>query len=167
VAAYHGHKKIVELLLEWGADVDGGSYRGPQGTPLQAAAFEGDIEIVKLLLNKNADPNIKGGMNVTALHAASYRGFTDIVRLLITHGANVNCEGGDHVTALGAADFAAHTDIVELLIKHGAKPLRTERSPSKLDNGTIVALQRIEEEVGKGRRKGPNGRSGKESRSGD
>jgi hypothetical protein len=73
---------------------------------------------------------------------------------LTTHGANVNCEGGDHVTALGAADFAAHTDIVELLTKHGAKPLRTERSPSKHDNGTIVALERIAEEVGKGRMKG-------------
>jgi ankyrin repeat protein len=52
VASARGHKQVVKLLLNKGANVNaqGGSYRDA----LHAASFSGYEQIVKLLLNKGA-----------------------------------------------------------------------------------------------------------------
>ncbi|MFH1071417.1 MAG: ankyrin repeat domain-containing protein [Candidatus Glassbacteria bacterium] len=51
-AAEHGTKKIVEILLKYGADVN--SRTSYDVTPLHFAAQSGDIEIAKLLLSRGA-----------------------------------------------------------------------------------------------------------------
>ncbi|KAF8241839.1 ankyrin, partial [Wilcoxina mikolae CBS 423.85] len=98
----------------------------------QTAAFEGHYNIAKLLLSKNTDPNIQGGMHTTALRAVLYGGFTNVVKLLLDNGASVNCEGGQHLTALSVALFSDHTDIcVRLLLDNDADiPATTEISNS-------------------------------------
>ncbi|KAJ7110469.1 ankyrin repeat-containing domain protein, partial [Mycena epipterygia] len=60
---------------------------------LQAAAFQGNLEIVKLLLAHGANPNIEGGQNGTALQAATVCGHTDIVKVLLEHGADASVQG--------------------------------------------------------------------------
>ncbi|KAJ3965206.1 ankyrin repeat-containing domain protein, partial [Lentinula raphanica] len=67
-AASEGHKDIVELLIQHGANVNaqGGYY----GTALQAAAGEGYKDIVKLLIQYNANINAKGGHYRVVLQAA-------------------------------------------------------------------------------------------------
>lgn len=54
VAAHSGHGPVSTLLLEHGADpnADGGDY-----TALHAAILRGDVDLVKLLLAKGANPN--------------------------------------------------------------------------------------------------------------
>ncbi len=52
-----------------------------------AAAHEGHIDTVKMLLEKGADPNAKSKDGDTALKAASLKGRTQIVELLKAHGA--------------------------------------------------------------------------------
>ncbi|KAF3386635.1 Ankyrin repeat domain-containing protein 50 [Penicillium rolfsii] len=106
---------IVQLLLDKGADFDtqGGEYSTvPQvaiekeqvlfkrGTDidvqggqfaLQAAAFRGHVEIVRLLLDQGTEVNAQGGQSGgTALWAAASRGHTEIVQLLLDHGADIN-----------------------------------------------------------------------------
>ena len=44
-------------------------------------------EIVRELLESNADPNMKGKHSKTALMEASSQGYTEIVALLRKHGA--------------------------------------------------------------------------------
>lgn len=56
--------------------------------PLIQAAHEDDIEKVKLLLRRGADPNIRGEFNVTALMRAAYVGNEEMVGLLLEHGAD-------------------------------------------------------------------------------
>ncbi|EXA28992.1 hypothetical protein FOVG_19434, partial [Fusarium oxysporum f. sp. pisi HDV247] len=52
LASLHGYDKIVQILLNWGADVNtrGGDY----ATALQLASLKGHEKIVDLLTDKNA-----------------------------------------------------------------------------------------------------------------
>ncbi|KAL3435422.1 ankyrin repeat-containing domain protein [Aspergillus tetrazonus] len=88
---------------------------------LQAAAYSGDLEAVKLLLDRGADVNIQAGEHGTALQAAAYQGYQDIVKLLLDHDAEVNILGGYYGTALQAAAYMGHQDIVKLLLDHDAE----------------------------------------------
>ena len=67
----NGHMEIMQLLLEWEADVDARDTRTGT-TILMAASTLGQIEIVKLLLEWEADANIKGNNGETALAQSSY-----------------------------------------------------------------------------------------------
>ena len=67
-AALMGHTKVVALLLEHGADINGRSRDG--GTALHAAAFLGRIETVKLLLENGADANLQSNIGGTAMDGA-------------------------------------------------------------------------------------------------
>ncbi|KAJ7108251.1 ankyrin repeat-containing domain protein [Mycena epipterygia] len=88
---------------------------------LCAAAFYGHLEMVKLLVESGADPNVEGGMHGTALRSAAYNGSVPVVQHLIEHGADVNTRGKQHVTALHAAASAGEVSVVQLLIDKGAK----------------------------------------------
>lgn len=57
-AAYHNRPRILEMLLEAGADLEVRD-KEHKGTPLGWAAYAGHVESVKFLLEKGADKNVK------------------------------------------------------------------------------------------------------------
>ncbi|KAF5346315.1 hypothetical protein D9758_011486 [Tetrapyrgos nigripes] len=122
-ACYTGLKSVVVYMLEHD-DVDiygkmnnlGGIY----GNALQAASYEGHLEIVKLLLEKGADVNTLGGFCGNALQAASYKGHSEIVKVLLERRADVNAKGGSSGNALQAASISGHTEVVRILLENGA-----------------------------------------------
>ncbi|KAJ7795316.1 ankyrin repeat domain-containing protein [Mycena olivaceomarginata] len=118
VAAYYGHQKICQLLLNKGADVNaqGGGY----GNALQAAASGGHDKIVQVLLDKGADVNAQGGVYGNALQAAASEGHDKIVQVLLDKGADVNAQGGEDRNALQAAASGGHDKIVQVLLDKGA-----------------------------------------------
>src|SRR5262245_52298911 len=72
---------IVGLLIERGAPIDGrGSPKGH--TPLHEAAFNGDVALVRLLLENGADRRLRTGDGQTALEIANLKGRDEVARLL-------------------------------------------------------------------------------------
>lgn len=73
--------EIVKLLIARGAHVDG---RGSPTahTPLHEAAFNGDLPLVRLLLDRGADRALRTGEGETALDVAVKQGHHDVACLL-------------------------------------------------------------------------------------
>ncbi|CAI7621152.1 unnamed protein product, partial [Penicillium pancosmium] len=118
-ASMNGYEKVVQLLLEKGAEVN--AQGGVYGNALQAASHEGHDKIVQLLLKEGAEINAQGGEYGNALQAASLEGHDKIVQLLLEKGAEVNDQGGVYGNALQAASLEGHDRIVQLLLEEGAK----------------------------------------------
>ena len=56
-----------------------------EATPLMAASFNGHPDVVQLLLNYNADPNVKRKYGLTALRLATEKGHDEVVSILMKH----------------------------------------------------------------------------------
>ena len=67
------------------------------------AAASNYIEIVRLLLEKGADPNLQSVPGYTALMLATAEGHDSIARVLIERGANVRLKSANGKTALDLA----------------------------------------------------------------
>jgi ankyrin repeat protein len=118
LAAEHGRKDVIHLLLDKGANVN--VQGGLCGNALQAASHGGHEQVVKLLLDKGADVNAQSGTFGNALHAASQGGHEQVVKLLLDKGADVNAQGGLYGNALHAASQGGHEQVVKLLLDKGA-----------------------------------------------
>jgi ankyrin repeat protein len=88
-------------------------------TSLTLAVLGGDVEIVKLLINKGADVNKPNLTGDSALHLATLKGNAAMVELLINKGAGLNIlnSKGDHALHLAAGE--GNAAIVKLLIDKG------------------------------------------------
>jgi ankyrin repeat protein len=119
-ASMEGHKQVVEILLDRGADADVNTQHKIYGNALQAASIKGHKQIVELLLNRGADVNVQGGYHGNALQAALSKGHKQIVEMLLDRGADVNVKDEHYGTALQAASGRGHKQIVEMLLDRGA-----------------------------------------------
>lgn len=73
--------EVMEALLDAGADVDGTTFQGV--TPLMSAAVFGDMESVRLLLARGADPTRREDVrNATAAECADEKGNDEIASFL-------------------------------------------------------------------------------------
>jgi ankyrin repeat protein len=104
-------RQIIETCVDVNARDEEGS------TALTYAAWLGNAEIVKLLLDADAD--LSEGV-FTALNVAALAGRTEIVRILLDAGADVNATDMSSWPALMSAAMEGHNDIVKLLIESGA-----------------------------------------------
>jgi len=119
-AAYKGHKDIVQILLECGANIDHQANDG--WTALMLAARYGHKDVVQILLENGAsiDHQSKDGFGNTALMLATKYGYKDIVQILLENGANIDHRDKDGWTALYYATGNGHKDIVQILLDNGA-----------------------------------------------
>jgi ankyrin repeat protein len=100
-AAGWGHKEVVELLLDHGAEVNGASLFG--NTALHSAVGGGYTEIIKLLLARGANTNVQTQDGTTPLHRAAWQRQTDMVKLLMENGADPHIKETNGYTTLDLA----------------------------------------------------------------
>jgi ankyrin repeat protein len=99
------------------------SYYAGCGSPLKNAAAAGHIDVVQLLLDRGADPNLpqeeiapRGG----ALYAAVYHDHYAIASLLLAHGANPDQPVESSADPVWIAIRNGNARMLELLAAHGA-----------------------------------------------
>ncbi|CAG8133654.1 unnamed protein product [Penicillium nalgiovense] len=93
---------------------------GEYGTSLIAASYNGNRELVLMLLRKGLKINDQVGQYGNALAAASLRGHEAVVQVLLDNGADFNASGEKYGNALIAASGAGHSEIVQTLLDRKA-----------------------------------------------
>jgi ankyrin repeat protein len=142
------HLDFIKLLLDKGANVNARMKDSTEtrtvftnqwldengATAFLRASQSGDIELMKLLLSKGADPKINTVLNVSPLHVAAGIGWVEgityewspkatfeAVKMLIDLGLDVNLQADTGRTAMHGAAHKGRSDVVQILFDHGAR----------------------------------------------
>ena len=122
-ASRKGHKDVVQLLLDRGADAN----KGNESTALHAAVFLGHKDVVQLLIDRGADPNRANNFGFSSLRIACGNGRKDVLQILLHRGLDLNDR--DHIgyAPLYWAVCSGHKDVIQLLLDNGADPNKADR----------------------------------------
>ena len=133
---------FIKALIARGANLNAQLARGNNSTflslngatPLLLAAYAGDVPLIRLLIEKGADPKITNKDKSTALMAAAGLGYDegrqmrwteaaslDAVTAMLDLGADVNAVDANGNTALHGAALTGANSVVNLLVEKGAK----------------------------------------------
>ena len=126
-------------------------------TPFVRAALSGDIEVMRLLLESGADPNIATTQGSTALMAAAginwipgqtftraEADYVEAVKLCLERGAPVNASNSLGLTAMHGAANRGWTSIMQILADHGAvvdAKDKEGRTPMVFAKGIFLAVR--------------------------
>ena len=112
-----GNLKELRLSIETKGvpvDMEGDSH----ATPLIAAAYAGQLDIVKYLVSKGADFNKKDKRHCSPVITACIYNHLDVVDYLVQHGADYKCYDSP-IQPIAAAIYYDHIEIVKYLLDHG------------------------------------------------
>jgi ankyrin repeat protein len=145
-AAFHGHWKLVEFLLESGADPNGASPDTGETalhSALCTANRAGHDLVVRVLLAHGADPNRRTTPGVetgcfmrdcrtkgeTSLHRAAAFGSEATIDMLLGAGAVIDAKDANGDTPLGWGSWYARPDRVLRRLCYGEFRIRRDRQP--------------------------------------
>ena len=130
IAARDGKLDFLKVLLRYEANIEArGTIKIESGefsevvedcTALWIAAVKGHFDVVRLLIEQNAEVDSRTSTNSTPLRAAAFKGHLGIVRCLVENGADVNARKNFNDTLLMVACYKGHLDVASYLVKHGA-----------------------------------------------
>lgn len=119
LAATKGDIPALESILKSNPE----ALNAPDGNGMAAlrlATYSNQIETVRFLLNRGADPDVQDDMGNTPLHWACSFGHEAITALLIDHKADLSAENASGMTPLHNAASRGRIKLAELLIAKGA-----------------------------------------------
>lgn len=130
IAVEKGHKAIVDIFLKADASfalslqINNEYYKKCKAEAkeiaLHVAIRQGNLDIVKSLLNYDADKQLQilSAEGLTPLQMAALGGHAEIVQFLIKKNANVNYQNPHGITAFFLAVIMNHADVIDVLIDH-------------------------------------------------
>jgi ankyrin repeat protein len=93
-----------------------------QSAEIHQAAYHGDMNKVRELLQKGVKPDERDSFGGTALHAAMFQKSMEIVKLLLQYHFDINAQGTQNgYTPLHDAVWANNLEAIKLLLDEGAK----------------------------------------------
>ena len=121
-ASIYGHVKIVECLLEYGAEINAPTPTDANCTSLHLAATFGHHEVVKVLLQHGAIVNFTPMIQKqTPLHLAAINGHEKVAEVLLKHSkVKPNDRDENDLTPLHWAAAYGHINVVKQLLLNGA-----------------------------------------------
>ena len=129
------HRNVVEIPEPREDDAKRTKTRQPS---IHAATENGQVDVVRSLLDHGSDVDERDSSRRTPLAVASRHGKPQIAKLLIERGADVNSRGATGQTPLHLASTSGHLDIVRLLLDHNADVNARQRSQrTALDNASV------------------------------
>ncbi|PVH96022.1 ankyrin [Periconia macrospinosa] len=114
-AAMLGWTPLVEMLLDYGADINAPAKKGPKAAEL--AIRQGHVETAMLLVSRGASTSGRGSSGMDLLCRAAKHGSEELVKKLIDHGVDPRRQDD---RAMWCALANGHMSIVHLLLRHGA-----------------------------------------------
>jgi len=146
-----GFANVAIWLLDRGSDINATNDR--MQTALHVAAFVGDPDMVRLLLDRGANVDVYAE-NLNPLQYAVCSGDKASVRLLLDGGADINArspgENASWVTALHAGICAFRNNLLPFLLKNGADANANEGGPTGMTPmhlaarmGNVIAVQAL------------------------
>lgn len=120
-AAGAGNIGELERMRSEGVDLSASAGEGAL-TPLILAAYAGEADTVKWLLDQHVDPNGRNANAETALHTSggAARRSEEIVRMLIAAGADIEAKDGNGRAPLVVHAQEGHLGAVKLLLENKA-----------------------------------------------
>lgn len=110
-------RRVEELLKRPNVDVNG-VFAGH--TPLQAAAQNGHIEIIRLLIQQGVNFEIEDKDGDRAVHHAAFGDETEVLELLAKSGADLNARNKRRQTPLHIGVCKGHMDVCKTLLINSA-----------------------------------------------
>ena len=120
VAALYGLINIVEILLEYSANIDDEDLTGKR-RPLHFAAGSRKRSMVKFLIRHGAQIDAKARNDVQPIHEASWSGSIEVLDALIEAGAPVDCSDSFRYQPLHWATTTTNQpDVINYLVRKNA-----------------------------------------------
>ena len=124
-AVVAGDLTAVQNQLEQGADINQVTNFGC--TAMWHAATKGHLEIVRLLLQHDADKEkVDARTGATPLYQASFKNHLHVVKLLVESGAEIDKTDDYDWTPLIIASFLGHVEVVRYLLQQRADMDKTD-----------------------------------------
>jgi ankyrin repeat protein len=115
LAAFFGHARLVERLLDEGASPDALSRNALANTPLHAAVAGGHGEVSLLLIERGANVTVPDAGGHTPLHVAAEGGNVLVVKALLERGADPHLPDKEDKTPLSRAAARGHSAVVDVI----------------------------------------------------
>jgi uncharacterized protein len=103
-AAFFGRYEAAALLIDRGAEVDAFGRGWMTGTAMHSAVSRLHADVVRILLDAGANPNVRQSAGWTPLHAAAMNGDLTSVELLLASGADPTATNEEGRSVIDLAD---------------------------------------------------------------
>ncbi|KAF2353888.1 Sterile alpha motif domain [Trinorchestia longiramus] len=118
-------------------------------TPTAWAAFEGNLEALRLIISRGGDPDKCDNFGNTSLHCAAAKGHMQCVTFLVNFGANVYALDNQYHSPKDLAAIAGKQEVLRFLDSATAKqqakdPSKVKKIKEKAEKEVEVRLEKSE-----------------------